>query len=640
MATPTQDEGQGPMKMAGVESRPVLQHRGPEDALHNGPRAGCPDCPPADCATLVVRGHFHPTTRAFHDGPPGACQDPACVAEQEVFAASMREDLRFAQPPVTVPIGDLEWERVAFDPPTGPKIPRPSVRTFEVDGVDLKPLLDDAPGPEDQCRFISPRGLSEGQRCVLRRMPAESETCSGAHVFGTPLYERKEHARISSAVMNVGLELCGKQHDLLGAFNSLASRLGVMHVDRQDFEDGFGRWEIGFRNIVTIVLGPDARVEIPTVIEQVRGAVQCTSKMLGTLGTMESMLDQAGVVLPKEPPVEALRRVLVEREAASKSEAATDLELANQVLDAGLGRRLVEILSRHCGETGESEGAVETLQRIIRQRDDAIGQAHALQLACEATSKDLADERAKKQAVVLHAEETERMLAHVTDERDALTKKDVCGTCARGESTSCFPGEAGAQIRALRDELERGKAECRGVYHDLGAERRAHAAHEAGAKALQRRAEKAEKAHEDALQLADGLTRRVDEAEAKATAFQDLAKSEALRADRAQDNVAQLEQHIDEAHQVLHEAGVSPAAGRLSVRIAWLAATVVTSAEPAAVELLAKRYGKRPLLDGLRMAEQDLTRLERQEREARERLGRANQALRDLASRADDAVKS
>jgi hypothetical protein len=30
---------------------------------------------------------------------------------------------------------------------------------------------------------------------------------------------------------------------------------------------------------------------------------------------------------------------------------------------------LIDVLSHHCGERGESEGAVETLERIIRERD-------------------------------------------------------------------------------------------------------------------------------------------------------------------------------------------------------------------------------------------------------------------------------
>lgn len=37
--------------------------------------------------------------------------------------------------------------------------------------------------------------------------------------------------------------------------------------------------------------------------------------------------------------------------------------------DAALGKQLVAILLNHCGEHGETEGAVETLNRIIRERD-------------------------------------------------------------------------------------------------------------------------------------------------------------------------------------------------------------------------------------------------------------------------------
>lgn len=41
--------------------------------------------------------------------------------------------------------------------------------------------------------------------------------------------------------------------------------------------------------------------------------------------------------------------------------------------DAALGKQLVGILINHCGERGDSEGAVETLNRIIRERDALTG---------------------------------------------------------------------------------------------------------------------------------------------------------------------------------------------------------------------------------------------------------------------------
>lgn len=43
---------------------------------------------------------------------------------------------------------------------------------------------------------------------------------------------------------------------------------------------------------------------------------------------------------------------------------------ATLVDDARLLNELVAILQNHSGETGESESAVETLQRIIRERDE------------------------------------------------------------------------------------------------------------------------------------------------------------------------------------------------------------------------------------------------------------------------------
>jgi len=43
----------------------------------------------------------------------------------------------------------------------------------------------------------------------------------------------------------------------------------------------------------------------------------------------------------------------------------------DDVDDARLGRELVQVLQRHCGARGDSEGAVQTLERIIRERDAA-----------------------------------------------------------------------------------------------------------------------------------------------------------------------------------------------------------------------------------------------------------------------------
>ena len=41
----------------------------------------------------------------------------------------------------------------------------------------------------------------------------------------------------------------------------------------------------------------------------------------------------------------------------------------SEIRETKLERELVAILSRHCGERGDNEGAVETLNRIIRERD-------------------------------------------------------------------------------------------------------------------------------------------------------------------------------------------------------------------------------------------------------------------------------
>lgn len=43
--------------------------------------------------------------------------------------------------------------------------------------------------------------------------------------------------------------------------------------------------------------------------------------------------------------------------------------------DERLAHELVDVLGNHVGERGHSEGAVETLKRIIRERDEAVGKA-------------------------------------------------------------------------------------------------------------------------------------------------------------------------------------------------------------------------------------------------------------------------
>ena len=47
------------------------------------------------------------------------------------------------------------------------------------------------------------------------------------------------------------------------------------------------------------------------------------------------------------------------------------LEL-KQRADLKLLRELISILENHCGEHGDNEGAVETLNRIIKERDEKL----------------------------------------------------------------------------------------------------------------------------------------------------------------------------------------------------------------------------------------------------------------------------
>lgn len=42
-----------------------------------------------------------------------------------------------------------------------------------------------------------------------------------------------------------------------------------------------------------------------------------------------------------------------------------------------LERELTAVLSRYCGERGDNEGAVETLERLIAERDAALARAEA-----------------------------------------------------------------------------------------------------------------------------------------------------------------------------------------------------------------------------------------------------------------------
>ena len=101
---------------------------------------------------------------------------------------------------------------------------------------------------------------------------------------------------------------------------------------------------------------------------------------------MKSLADVVVGVCNQEDTVERLRAEL----ASSREEhLKTQVELkkwtkwALDAMDAAvesyedasdarnLLRHLFSILMRYCGETGESEGAVETLERLIEERDSA-----------------------------------------------------------------------------------------------------------------------------------------------------------------------------------------------------------------------------------------------------------------------------
>lgn len=74
------------------------------------------------------------------------------------------------------------------------------------------------------------------------------------------------------------------------------------------------------------------------------------------------------VIAPPSPPASSIEIGIAEaREVKAAMAADPDLQL---------GRELVGILQKHCGERGDSEGAVETLNRIIAER--ASAHAHAM----------------------------------------------------------------------------------------------------------------------------------------------------------------------------------------------------------------------------------------------------------------------
>lgn len=63
---------------------------------------------------------------------------------------------------------------------------------------------------------------------------------------------------------------------------------------------------------------------------------------------------------------------------------------AESPLNDATVRALYKILFQHCGERGDNEGAVETLERIIRERDSLM-ESFALCKACGMPHKAGAD---------------------------------------------------------------------------------------------------------------------------------------------------------------------------------------------------------------------------------------------------------
>lgn len=81
--------------------------------------------------------------------------------------------------------------------------------------------------------------------------------------------------------------------------------------------------------------------------------------------TQEERAEETPEAGPGNEPVGA--RDATERRRGSRRQ--TDLTTAAQRSDKALQDQLIGILQNHCGERGDNEGAVETLNRIIRERD-------------------------------------------------------------------------------------------------------------------------------------------------------------------------------------------------------------------------------------------------------------------------------
>lgn len=69
---------------------------------------------------------------------------------------------------------------------------------------------------------------------------------------------------------------------------------------------------------------------------------------------------------------DAIRQQLLNLDLEAKREGWAEEGYEERSEDERLAHELVDVLSNHVGERGHSEGAVETLRRIIRERDEAV----------------------------------------------------------------------------------------------------------------------------------------------------------------------------------------------------------------------------------------------------------------------------
>ncbi len=211
----------------------------------------------------------------------------------------------------------------------------------------------------------------------------------------------REHAKRYRAMEALAAVLASPTStgsDVVEAFNAAARACGDgPFVTRHEVDRGVGRWEIGLRNIVTILLGPDKKFEIADVVEQVRALAADKAAARARIEEARSAMDVRGrhaVILevPSARSIESVERELL---------GARDLS----------ERRSIEILAR-----------IEERERIVDAMPEGFG-APPLAEAVERLVRDRESERACRASALENLARTERQLADARRDRDALREK-------------------------------------------------------------------------------------------------------------------------------------------------------------------------------------------------------------------------